>query len=116
MADVRLTPEKVTDAGLAATYTGSLSIADTYLVQNDGAVILHFKKTGAGACTVTVVTPKSGGRGLAIADRTFSVPATTGDVFAGPFPVGLYNDGSGDLSFTLSEITGLTVAVLRVRD
>lgn len=114
MANVRLTPEAVDDKGLAATYIGSLSVANTYLVNNGGNVILHFKKTGAGACTVTVTTPKTGGRGLAIAERTFTVPATTGDIFAGTFPVGLFNDGSGDISFTLSEITGLTVAVLKV--
>lgn len=114
MAEVRLTPEKVDDEGLAATYNGSLSAADTYLVNNDGMVLLHFKKTGAGACTVTVQTPNTAGRGLAIAERTFSVPATTGDIFAGTFPVGLYNDSNDDLKFTLSEVTGLTVAVLRL--
>lgn len=112
MADVRLTVERASRAGLAATYNGSLSAADTYLVRNDGQIVLHFKKSGAGACTVTVKTPTTVD-GLAVADRTFIVPATTGDVFAGPFPPKDYNEG-GDLNVTLSDVVGLTVAVVRV--
>ena len=116
MADVRIAVEQVDRAGngLTATYTGGLSVANTYLVNNDGRVVLHFKKTGAGACTVTVTTPGTVD-GLAVADLTASVPATTGDIFLGPFPTDQYNAaGEQDIRFTLSEITGLTVAVLRV--
>jgi len=113
MAEVTLTPERVLKDGLAATYTGSLSTSNTYLVRNNGRVVLHFKKGGAGDCTVTVQTPKTVA-GLAVAENTFSVPATTGDIFAGPFPQSIFNDSAGDLRFTLSEITGLTVAVLQI--
>lgn len=114
MADVRLTPQQVDEDGLTATYTSTLSTGDTYLVNNDGRVVLHFKKTGAGDCTVTVQTPGTV-RGLAVADRTFTVTGLTGDLFAGPFPPGVYNaPGAHDLRFTVSEVTGLSVAVLRV--
>lgn len=111
MADVDLTAEQITRVGINATDTGSLSTSDTYKVRNDGKTFLHFKKSGAGACTVTFVTPGTVD-GLAVADRTVSVPATTGDVMVGPFPRRIYNDSDGELAFTLSEITGLTVAVL----
>lgn len=113
MADVRLAVEQILPSGLAATYTGSLLIANTYQVRNDGRTFVHFKKSGAGACNVTIATPSTVG-GNAVADRVVEVPATTGDKFIGPFPPHIYNDGSGDLNITLSEITGLTVAVLRL--
>lgn len=114
MADVRLTPQKITRTGITPSYTGSLSTSDTYLVRNDGKVFLHFKKTGAGDCTVTIQTPKKVD-GLDVSERTVTVPATTGDKMIGVFPPLVYNDfGSQDLKFTLSEITGLTVAVLQV--
>lgn len=121
MADNRLTVEKVVRTGLAATYAvagagaGQLNVTDTYLVNNDGKVILHFKKSGAGTCTVTILVPTTSDvDGLVVPDRTITVPATTGDRFIGPFPPEVYNDAVHDVRFTLSEITGLTCAVLRV--
>jgi hypothetical protein len=120
MATNRLTPQQVVPGGLAAVYAvagagaGQLNVADTYYVNNDGKTVFHFKKSGAGACTVTVDTPYTVD-GLAIAQRTINVPATTGDVFCGPFPREIYNQpGTHDLKFTLSEITGLTCAAVRV--
>lgn len=113
MANVTLTPQQVVKGGAAVTRTGSLSVADTYVVRNDGKTILHFRKSGAGACTVTVQTPAQVG-GLDVAENTVTVPATTGDVVCGPFQASIFNDGSGDVKFTLSEITGLDVAVLKV--
>ncbi len=113
MADRRLTPEPIPAAGLAATYLSDLLTADTHQISNDGRVILHFKKSGAGSCTVTVLTARTIG-GLAVADPTKTVPATTGDLFIGPFPAGLYNNGDGDVEMTVSEVTGLTLALIRV--
>ena len=106
--------EQIIKAGLTATYTSSgLTTTDTYLVSNDGNVFLHFKKTGAGACTVTIATPNTV-QGLSIADQTISIPATTGDKFVGPFSATLFNDAAGNVSFTLSDTVGLSFAVLRL--
>jgi hypothetical protein len=113
MADVVKVAEDIVPSGLAATYF-SPTTTDQFLVDNDGKIYLHFKKSGAGACNVTIVTPGSVD-GLAIADRVVSVPATTGDRFIGPFPRDVYNNGVGQLAFTCSEITGLTCAVLRAK-
>lgn len=113
MSDVNLSVEEVLRSGLAASYTGSLSTENTYKFLNDGRVLLHFKKTGAGDCTVTIPTQNSVD-GLAIADRTVTIPATTGDKFIGPFPQSIYNDSDGKVNFTLSEVTDLTVAVVRI--
>lgn len=120
MANNRLTPEAVVRTGLAATYltdgagAGQLNVTDTYQVNNDESTILHFKKSGAGNCIVTIVTPGTVD-GLAIPERAVTVVATTGDQFIGPFPASVYNNNIHDLEFTLDNITGLTLALLRVR-
>lgn len=112
MADIRVNPVLATDAGIAPTYTEPTT-TDTYKVVNNGRMVLYVKKTGAGACDVTVVTPNNVG-GLAIADRVVSVPATTGERIIGPFPPTLYNDGNQDLSVTFSEITGLSFVAVQL--
>jgi len=121
MANNRLTPENVARTGLAATYlvegagAGQINVNDLYQVNNDGKVILHFKKSGASACTVTVTTPGTVD-GLAIADLVVSIPATTGDIFMGPFPTRFYNKlGAHDVEFTTTvNVVGLTLAVLQL--
>lgn len=112
MANVRLTPQAISSAGIVPAYTGSLSVSDTYLVSNNGRVMLHFLKTAAVACVVTILTPDTVD-GLAVADRTDTVPATTGDRMLSKFKPGVYNDANGDLSFTLDNIAGLSVAVVQ---
>lgn len=113
MAQLRKDVEPVTTSGLAATYHSDFTVggSNTYLVRNDGKTILHFKKSGAGDCDVTITTPNTVG-GNAIADRVVTVPASTGDVFIGPFPPSIYNDVNGDIEFSLEEVTGLTGAIL----
>lgn len=113
MADVTITVQQASAAGATTTRTGSLNTTDTYVVRNNGRTLLLFEKTGAGNCTVTVQTPAKQA-GLDVAERTFTVVATTGDVVAGPFPPSVYNDAAGDLRFTLSDAVGLTVAAIAV--
>lgn len=112
-SEVRLSVQQMLKAGLTASYTGSLLASNTYKVRNDGKVMLHLKKTGAGICTLTIVTPNTS-QGLAISDQTVSIPATTGDVFVGPLPPSLFNDASSDVSFTFSDEEGLTIAAIRL--
>lgn len=114
MAIVPLTPTDITSIGTTTTYTGSLSISDTYTVPNDGRVILHFKKSGAGTCNVTIITPGNV-EGLAVQDQVSGVAASGGELFAGPFPPDVFSDPATKLmSFTCSEITGLSVGVFRI--
>jgi hypothetical protein len=113
MATVVLQPDVVTESGKAATYNGGLSLANTYVFRNNGKTLLHFKKTGAGICAVTIASPKTV-KGHAVAAATVNVPATTGDVFVGPFDHEIYDDINHDVSFSLSEVTGLTVAVIQL--
>lgn len=93
--------------------TTSPSAATDYVFRNDGRTWLEVKKTGAGDCTVTVTTPSTQG-GLAVADKTDTVAATTGNRRIGPFEPTLFNDSADDVTVQFSEVTGLTVAVLRM--
>lgn len=108
------TVQKVVKEGLTTSAVStSLLSADTQTFTNDGRTFLHFKKTGAGAATVTVVSQASV-QGIALSNLTFSVPATTGDVFAGPFPASIFNDSSSNVSFYFSDTVGLSFEILRL--
>lgn len=113
--DVAVSVQQIVNSGLSTAYTstGLVASSNNYLFVNDGRVLLHFKKTGAGACTVAVTTPGTMG-GLAIADLSVSVAATTGDVIVGPFPASLFNDANGKVTFTLSDTVGLSIAAFRL--
>lgn len=112
--DVNMTVYQLVKGGSTATYTSSgLSTSNTYQFQNDGRIFVHFKKTGANQCIVTVTTPGTS-HGLTVADQYVYVEATTGDVFAGPFPISLFNNASGNVQFTVSETTSLSFTVLRL--
>ncbi len=111
MADTRVTPLKVVKTGLTTSYTAGVVVATTdFVFKNDGRTFIHFKKSGAGACTVTLKTPAKIA-GLDIEEPTITVAATTGDIMAGPFPPSIFNDGNNDMRFNLSEVTGLTFQV-----
>lgn len=114
MADVALATQQLTRTGAAPTYTGSLSTSNTYYSKNNGNTFIHMKKSGAGDAVPTLQTPISVD-GNAVAEKTLTtVPATTGDIMAGPFPPEVYNDANGDIRYSFDNITGLTVAVIQV--
>ncbi len=112
MGDVTLAVQSAGPAGVTPT-RNSIATGNTYKVRNSGRVALLFEKTGSGEATITVTTPATLG-GLAVADQTITVIATTGDVTAAKFPPAIYNDSAGDLNFTTDEGTQLTCAVLAI--
>lgn len=119
MSNIALPVLKLVRTGVTMVYTASgasplLNVVDTFQFNNTGREFLHFKKSGAGACTVTIKTPGTVD-GLAVAERTIIIPATTGDVMVGPFPPAIYNTPGTDTfeGFTVSDVVGLTVAVVR---
>lgn len=112
MAIIPLAPNVVAEAGVAAAYT-TPTTTDTYTLRNNGKTMLHVKKSGAGSCNVTI-TPAKTVAGHTLSTLVVAIPATTGDKFIGPFNTDLYDDPNHDVSFTFSEITGLTVAVVQL--
>ena len=113
MPNVRVAVQQAAKEGITPTNNGSLSTSDTYQVNNDGKTFLHVKKSGATDCTVTIATPNTID-GLAVADQTVTVVASTGDKMIGPFRPDLFNDANHDINVTFSNITGLTVAAVRL--
>lgn len=113
MSDVTLVPLAVAPGSTDGSTPQAMATADNYIVRNNGRVILHFIKVGANPATITIATPKTVG-GLAVAEQTFVVDATTGVEFAGPFPPEIYNDASGDMDISTSEETGITVQALQI--
>ena len=111
MANQDVTPAKADSDG---TTVGGAAIAmdaaNNYIIRNNGRVVLLFVKTGAGAAVITIVTPGTVDSN-AIADKTFTVPATTGVVVAS-FNPGVYNDASAELDVSTDEDTALTMYVL----
>ena len=112
MAIVVVTPVLAAPGGIAAAPI-TMAIADNYAVRNNGRVLLFFRKTGAGAANITLVTPKTVS-GLAVAELVFVVPATTGEVWAGPFTPETFNDPSGDLDVSTDEDTLLTMDAVQI--
>lgn len=113
MANVTLTPLIVVPGSTDGSTPQAMAAADNYITRNNGRMILHFIKAGAGNATITIVTPNTVD-GLAVAERTFVVTGSGGVEFAGPFNPGVYNDASGDMDVSTDEDTGITVQALQI--
>jgi hypothetical protein len=62
---------------------------------------------------ITFVSQQVGGDGLAVADRTELVSASTTQKF-GPFPPSVYNDGNQKLQITYDDASNVTIGVFRL--
>jgi hypothetical protein len=111
MADTRYTALRASEWGLTLTYTAGIVVGTTdFVMKNDGNTRLRVYKTGAGVCSMIIKTPQKIRGTLDVSENTVSVPATTGDLLIGPFPITQYNDANGDMRFNFSEVTGLFFA------
>jgi len=114
MGDIRIVPQKILKAGIIPSYTTPLTLTDTYLIRNTGRMVLHFLKTEAVIANVTVETPMTVD-GLTVQEQALAVPASSGDKIIGPFAPSIFNDGLGDVRFTVADnIAGLKVAALEI--
>lgn len=112
MATVALTSVRIDKDGDDEVFV-AVATGNTYTVPNVRRMCLHFKKTGAGNATITMITPLTV-QGEAVADPTITITATTGDtmVALGKFPDLFTDPATGLFSFTTDEGTGLTVAAI----
>lgn len=115
-AATSVTVQTVSESGVTPTRTstGLVTTVGGYKFRNDGKTFLLFEKTGAGTATISFGAAVTY-RGLAISSRTLTVDATAGDRVIGPFPANPYNDGNGDVIFTISDTVGLSMAVIRLQ-
>lgn len=116
MADLPI--QEVVETGATPAFTAVAAAGDAVL-NLEGNVILYFKNTDAGARTVTITAQDTsekvpGFGNMTKADVVLNVPATTGEIVAGPFPRRAFNDALGKVQLTYDSETGLTVAVLKV--
>ncbi len=94
------------------TPTFSAANADGHSIVNDKDFLLAIRNAGV-ETTVTIATPGTIG-GLAIAEVTVVVPATTGEKWAGPFRGDIFNQASGAVYVTFSSVASVTVAAVKL--
>ncbi|QDV34901.1 hypothetical protein [Tautonia plasticadhaerens] len=103
--------------GLAYTL-GSASTADKFA--NDGRTMLIFLNSNASSRTLTFAAndaTKPGFGTIATPDTVITLPGSGtngGRYAAGPFPVDRFNDVDGNVNYTLSDATGMTVAAVKL--
>ena len=94
MAEIAIVPEDVTrpPAGAldAEAPSAALVAADHWSIPNNGRTFLQFIG-GAAAVNLTIQTPATLD-GLAVDDRTYSLPANRRSKVIGPLPVEVYGD------------------------
>lgn len=115
MVDVVLTQKQVLSGGLTPAYQ-SIDATDTYFLENQGSVFLHFLNTGGSPSVVTFDTEQQID-GLDLENPTVTVPATTGDKMVGPFPASWevrVGTQAGRVKFTQDQASGVTVQATRV--
>lgn len=101
--------ELVTSAGLAATYNAASAGGDRFAPGS----IVHIKNTNAAILTATLDVIFVVDGNLVVADRTLTVPATTGERFWRVPNNEVYRDpADGLVKATWSVTSGVTFAVI----
>lgn len=106
-------PNKPGLAEAALTMRTPAGGALTDTVTNDGQTMLNFVNTGSEhICTVETQTACNYGT---THDVTVTIPATSGNVWIGPFSTARFNDTTGALTITWgASVTGVTFAALSI--
>lgn len=109
----RLTVKEIGRAGYnMAAALSALDGTNGNKFEYSPGTFIRFKNTSGSPIVVTFESPATYG-GLAIADHTVSIPATTGDVAISDFGSVFLQPGSNDVFFTCASVTSLTAEVYR---
>lgn len=111
MARTTLAVQTISRDGITPSFTAAN--VDGHEINNSGRMFLYVKNGDASPITVTIVTPGTVD-GLAVADKTVTVPATDEEVI-GPFPPQYYNQAPGETDTVFvdfSAVTSVTIAAL----
>ncbi len=112
MARVAITVQDMAGlAGIEPTFVSFDHSNGMYFV-NDGNIIGYAKNSNGSTRTITAVTPATE-KGLAVADATFTLDATTGEWVLPRFPPALFNQADGSVYLDGSG-AGLTIALVRL--
>lgn len=85
-----------------------------YFQNSSNKTWLHIKNTSGSPVTVTVGTVFQPPAGLTVNPLTITVPATTGDIEAGPFDSTSFNQPGGIVNLDFSSATGVTIAAFQL--
>ena len=112
MAVTPLTVQAKTYAGLNPTFTpaGGAGAGNGFTFTNDGSTDFRIKNASGSAVTGTIKAVGRSAAGIAMADQTFTIPATTGDITLGNLPVA---DFGQTVTVEVSAATSVTAAALR---
>lgn len=105
-----LTAQQIAVTGSTPSYA-AVSASDTIAPDANDNLFLHVKNAGASPDTVTVVIPGTY-LGVALADLTVSVPATTGDRMIA-IPAAAMEPSTGLITVTHSFTTSVTQGLFR---
>jgi len=108
MARTDLTAQAITRSGVGPTFAAAN--VDGHSWADNGQQFLYVKNASGSPITVTFPIPVLVD-GQAVASKTVSVPATTGERIIGPF-TGQYRQSDGDVWVDFSSVTTVTVALL----
>ncbi len=111
MPRTTLAVQDTVTAGLTPTYT-SFDNANGMQFANDGNIIVHMKNPSASQRIVTFLTPAVL-EGVAVADPTYTLPATTGDKVTKLLAPAVYNQSDGNV-YLDCDGAGVTIAAIRV--
>lgn len=112
MSRTTVVPQELSRAGITPTYNAATA-TDGDAFTNDGHTFVQVLNASGAPITLTIQTPNTVD-GLAITDRTVSVPATTGNKMIGPFPPAIYNQSNGQVYLDWSSATSVTFAVVHM--
>ncbi len=108
-----LTPQILSRAGLAPTYT-AVAASDTIAPVVGALLFLHVKNGNAAVNTVTLVDAGTTPAGSAATNPTVTVPATTGDRMIGPLVSTMANPNTGLITVQHSITATNTCALIQV--
>ena len=115
MAYTNLPSQSITRAGVTPTMTAApaTGTGNGFSFSNNGRRFLRIKNAGGSACVATLIVGATVD-GQAVTSRSYTVAATTGDQFIGPFPPGDYNDGSGLVKVDFDNVTTVTCGLFEL--
>ncbi len=114
MPRLALTVKTVTRAGIDLGSGQAVLNADGAEMVNDGRTAFKLENGSGGAIIVTFVTPQTilQSPALAVADQTFSVPATS-ERHIGPFPGNSFNLATGLMNIDVAA-DGVTITPYKI--
>jgi len=111
MPQTALTVQEIPHGGAAESFVAAAAAATGNKFPADGKTWLHVKNTGTQKI-LTISTPGTVD-GLAVAERTITIPATTGDILVPPLPPSQYGQADNMVYIDLDLATAVTYCAFR---